>query len=285
MLIKILTKLAYLKKYHFKLDIIRKYYQPIQPTISKIDGEIIYQEIQPTKKIENMIYCFWNLKTKKKLKKNYLYRVVSDGCIDIFFDNNNPTENYIMGFCKKYTEFQIGKDFNYIGIRFLPSAFPLIFDINAKLLSNNSQELKFILPEFSNWISTEFKTKKTFEEITKLLNEKLIIEFNQQKKEIDTRFLKSLELIFQNKGFLDTENDLNIGLSSRQLRRIFDYYIGTSVKSFSNVVRFQHILNSKPSKESLKNSKLYFDVGFYDQAHFINNFKAFYGVTPSEAFS
>jgi AraC-like DNA-binding protein len=39
-----------------------------------------------------------------------------------------------------------------------------------------------------------------------------------------------------------------------------------------------------PSKKSLKENKLYFDVGFFDQAHFIKNFKTFYGVTPSEAF-
>ena len=94
----------------------------------------------------------------------------------------------------------------------------------------------------------------------------------------------NLILIFQKKGFLDTEKDLDTGLSPRQLRRIFDYYIGTTAKSFSNVIRFQYILNAKPSQQSLKNNKLYFDVGFFDQAHFIKNFKTFYGVTPSEAF-
>jgi len=29
-----------------------------------------------------------------------------------------------MGFCKKYTEFSIGHEFNYVGIRFLPTMFP-----------------------------------------------------------------------------------------------------------------------------------------------------------------
>ena len=76
----------------------------------------------------------------------------------------------------------------------------------------------------------------------------------------------------------------DIGISPRQLRRIFNFYIGTTAKTFSNVVRFQHILNTSPSKQSLKDSKPYFDVGFFDQAHFIKTFKTFYGVTPSEAF-
>ncbi len=80
------------------------------------------------------------------------------------------------------------------------------------------------------------------------------------------------------------ENDLTTGLSPRQLRRIFNFYIGTTAKSFSNVVRFQYILRAKPSAQSLKDNKLYFDVGFFDQAHFIKSFKTYYGVTPSEAF-
>ena len=80
------------------------------------------------------------------------------------------------------------------------------------------------------------------------------------------------------------ERELDTGLSARQLRRIFNYYIGTTAKTFSNVVRFQYILNADPSQRRLKNDKLYFDVGFFDQAHFIKNFKTFYGVTPSQAF-
>ena len=267
-----------------ELKIIRKYYKPIQPSVSVNDSGISYKEIHPDKGIENFIYCFWQLKTEKPLKSNYSYRVVSDGCIDIFFNHKQPSENFVMGFCRKFVKFPIGKEFDYIGIRFLPSIFPSLFNIDAKKLSNQSQELSNVLPNLSKWISTEIKPIDSFEKITEILNEK-IVDFSKNHHAIyDQRFLDSLNLIFENKGYLDTEKDLNTGLSSRQLRRIFNFYIGTTAKSFSNVVRFQHILNAKPSKQSLKENKLYFDVGFFDQAHFIKNFKTFYGVTPSEAF-
>ena len=264
--------------------VIRKYYKPIQPSVSATDNDINYQEIQPSKDIENFIYCFWQLKTQQPLLKNYNYRVVSDGCIDIFFDHKQPAENFVMGFCRKFVQFPIGKEFDYIGVRFLPSAFPHLFGVDAKTLSNQSQELYKVLPDFSNWITSEIKPVDSFENITKRLNERIIGILNFQDIHYDYRFLDSLKQIFQRHGYLDTEKDLNTGLSSRQLRRIFNFYIGTTAKSFSNVVRFQHILNAKPSIQSLKENKLYFDVGFFDQAHFIKNFKTFYGVTPSEAF-
>lgn len=267
-----------------ELKTIRKYYKPIQPTVSVKDNEISYQEIQPDKEIEDFIYCFWQLKTQKRLKSDYNYRVVSDGCIDIFFNHKKPTENFVMGFCRKFVQFPIGKEFNYIGIRFLPSAFTHLFGVNAKFLSNQSQELNKILPNFSEWLDSKIKPADSFKNITQILNEKFIGFSKNQDFKYDYRFLNSLNLIFQKNGYLDTERDLDTGLSPRQLRRIFNFYIGTTAKSFSNVVRFQHILNAKPSQQSLKENKLYYDVGFFDQAHFIKNFKTFYGVTPSEAF-
>lgn len=264
---------------------IKHYYKPIQPTVQAGNGKVVYQEVRPDKEIENFVYCFWQLKTQKPLEKNFIYRVVSDGCIDLFFDHKQPAENFVMGFCRRYTEFSLGKTFDYIGVRFLPAAFPHLFGVNAKTLSNQSQELKPILPDLSNWLATEIEPFEMFEQVTQQLNEKFTELREKQDFKFDQRFLDALNLIFRKKGFLNTEKDLNTGISPRQLRRIFNFYIGTTAKTFSNVVRFQYMLNVKPSKQSLKENKLYFDLGFFDQAHFIKNFKTFYGVTPSEAFN
>ncbi|UXP31785.1 helix-turn-helix domain-containing protein [Reichenbachiella agarivorans] len=272
------------KKEVNELKIIREYYKPIQPTVSDSDNEISYQESKPNNKIENLVYCFWQLKAQKLLNNDYNYRVVSDGCIDIFFNCKQPMESFVMGFCRRFVQFPIGKEFDYIGIRFLPSAFSYLFGVDARSLSNQSQELIKVLPNFSDWINSEIKPTDSFENIKKILNEKIIGFSKRQDVHYDQRFLDSLSLILKKNGNLNTEKDLNTGLSPRQLRRIFNFYIGTTAKSFSNVVRFQYILNAKPSKQSLRENKLYFDVGFFDQAHFVKSFKTYYGVTPSEAF-
>ena len=100
----------------------------------------------------------------------------------------------------------------------------------------------------------------------------------------DVRLYGALQLILMKQGVLDVESDLQTGISSRQLRRLFDFYIGDTPKTFSQVVRFQNILRAKPSSQSLRQNKLFFDAGYYDQAHFIKEFKNFYGVTPGKAF-
>ena len=265
------------------LDILQ-YYRPIQPSVKFGDTNILYEELKPNAALTPFIYCYWQLKTTQPLAEPFHYRVVSDGCIDIFFNHKKPEENFVMGFCRKYTEFAIGNDFDYIGIRFLPAIFPLLYGIEAKSLSNVSPPLQEVLPQFSEWIKTHLLSSHPFPSIVKKLNEKLGHQLDNPNLDLDPRFFKALGKIFERKGYLDIEKELETGLSPRQLRRIFNFYIGTTPKAFSNVVRFQHILNAKPSQASLKENKLYFDVGFFDQAHFIKNFKTFYGITPSEAF-
>lgn len=256
----------------------------MQPSVKAAHRGISYREFRPSREVEDFIYCFWQLRTTAPLEAPFVYRVVSDGCIDIFFDHHQVSESYIMGFCRKFTEFPIGREFDYIGIRFLPSAFPLLFGIDAKALSNQAQKVDGILPEISSWINKHITPQNSVAGIVELLDGMLGEKIRNQKFDFDSRFFSALNLIFQKRGCLETESDLDTGLSSRQLRRLFNFYIGTTPKAFSKVVRFQQILNAKPSKQSLKEDKLFYELGFYDQAHFIKDFKVFYGVTPKVAF-
>ncbi len=259
-------------------------YKPLQPSVKGHADGMVYQEIRPVGEIRKYVYCIWQLRTRSRLSEPYTYRVVSDGCIDIFFDHRHSTDSFIMGFCRKYVAFSIGNDFDYIGIRFLPGAFPGLFSLNAKKLSNRSVKLDSLLPDLSQWIATHMSIGKSFKVSAEILEEWLSQKIMQQKPSFDNRFLKAVIIIFEKRGYLDVATDLDIGLSPRQLRRVFNYYIGTTPKAFSNVVRFQEVLYAKPSRQSLRKQKFYYDLGFFDQAHFIKNFKTFYGITPSEAF-
>ncbi|GLR17862.1 helix-turn-helix domain-containing protein [Portibacter lacus] len=265
-------------------EILDFHYSPIQPSAKQASGYIDYQEISPCRSLENLIFCYWQLKTSRPLKEDYEYRVVADGCIDIFFDLNNPVDSSVMGFCRKFTTFPIGKDFNYIGIRFFPSIFSQLFSVNAKALSNKSTPLTEVQPQLARLIKDSFSPSHQLHEIASVFNNFLGQFIKDHKFDLDGRFYDAINIILLSKGKVDIETELNTGLSPRQLRRVFNYYIGTTPKSFSKVVRFQYILNASHSNKDLKTNKYYYEMGYYDQAHFIKEFKNYYGVTPKEAF-
>jgi len=262
---------------------IRDLYIPIQPTV-KSYGTVTYQEFLPHQNLQHSIYCYWQLKTNQKLENPFTYRVVADGCIDIFFELDKPEENFVMGFCKKYTAFDLESEFNYIGIRFLPTMFPQLFAVNAASISNRAEQLKNVIPHVSTFIESNFNAETEMKKIIYLLNDFFLEQQSISSFQNDSRLYNAISLIMKNFGMIDIEKEIDTGLSHRQLRRLFDFYIGDSMKTFSKVVRFQNILRAKPSTQSLRQNKLFFDSGFFDQSHFIKDFKHFYGVTPSKAF-
>lgn len=268
----------------FSNHTIRNLYMPIQPTVKQSAEHVQYHEFLPDVQLQPFIYCYWQLKTTHTLDEQFNYRVVADGCIDIFFELSNPAENFVMGFCKQFTEFPLENSFNYVGVRFLPTMFPQLFNINAAELSNRFEALKLVVPETAGFIADHFNPDQSVDTIKKIFDAYFLKRIAQKDFDDDPRLYGAITRILQNFGVLDVEKDLDTGISARQLRRIFEYYIGDTPKTFSKVVRFQNILRAKPSAQSLRQNKLFFDAGYYDQAHFIKEFRNFYGVTPSRAF-
>ncbi len=245
---------------------------------------MLYKEYLPVEKLQEVIYCYWELKTHTSLQEHFIYKVVADGCIDIFFDLNSPEESFVMGLCRKYTEFKLDNNFHYFGIRFLPTMFPQIYGINASSISERFEGLKDVVPETAQFISQHPYSTYSSQDVIQLFDNYFLQKFVQSKMDIDNRLYDAIDIILNSNGTIDIEKELKTGLSPRQLRRLFEFYIGDTPKTFCKIVRFQSVLRSKPSQQSLRKNKLFYDAGYYDQAHFIKEFKNFYGVTPAKVF-
>src|SRR5688500_9538305 len=107
----------------------RQFFKPVQPSV-RLQNEVGYTEVMPETRLRPYIYCYWQLKSEFPLAVPFSYRVIPDGCIDIFFDVNDPEDCRIMGFSTAHTEFILAQSFHYAGIRFLPGAFPLMFNLD-----------------------------------------------------------------------------------------------------------------------------------------------------------
>jgi len=266
-----------------ELNAIKKQFTPIQPTIDKGKGNVSYHEIAPDKWLENHIYFYWQLKTHQKLTETFFYRVVADGCFDVFWEAGHPDENFIMGFSNSCTEFPLESSFNYLGVRFLPTVFPILYKVDASELTNKFELLDNVTPNLSKNLSELTNGINELAELKYKLDNHFIRKIAGTDFTFDSRLYNAIDIILNHQGTLNIERDIEAGISPRQLRRLFKYYIGDSPKTFSKVVRFQNFLKSKPSKESLRKNKIFFDLGYYDQAHFVKEFKHLYGLPPTSA--
>ena len=74
-------------------------------------------------------------------------------------------------------------------------------------------------------------------------------------------------------------------LCRRQFERIFAEHVGISPKQYLKIIRFQYALFQKQQNKNLDMIDLSYQSGYFDQSHFINDFKSLSGLTPKQYFT
>jgi len=76
-----------------------------------------------------------------------------------------------------------------------------------------------------------------------------------------------------------------MSVNRRQLERKFAAVIGLSPKQLSKIIRLQAALKLLQSKDFISLSSIAHESEYYDQAHFIRDFKEFTGLSPKQFYA
>ncbi|HBH0622286.1 TPA: helix-turn-helix transcriptional regulator [Clostridioides difficile] len=164
-------------------------------------------------------------------------------------------------------------------IEFQPAGFfPLIGIQQSELIDK-------VVPFSIINTSLDLEIKKIFNESLSI--DKLILKLEELlisniKIEYSYEFILAIQLIIQNSGNISSQEiSKKVFYSSRHLNRLFNQYLGLSMKSFSRLVRINKSIkllnNNKTSLMYICN-----ELGFYDIPHFIKDFKIVCGITPQK---
>jgi len=95
----------------------------------------------------------------------------------------------------------------------------------------------------------------------------------------DKLILEAVKLIYQSNGTIRIK-ELNekLFISQSPFEKRFRKVVGTTAKKFASIVRFNTVLNNLNETKSL--TEICYENNFFDQAHFIKDFKQFTGDTP-----
>ena len=97
--------------------------------------------------------------------------------------------------------------------------------------------------------------------------------------ETDKLILEAVKLIYQSNGTIRIK-ELNekLFISQSPFEKRFRKVVGTTAKKFASIVRFNTVLDNLSNTKSL--TEICYENNFFDQAHFIKDFKQFTGDTP-----
>jgi AraC-like DNA-binding protein len=72
------------------------------------------------------------------------------------------------------------------------------------------------------------------------------------------------------------------GVGKRSLERLFSDYVGASPKWVIRRYRLHELVEKFDSRTPANWAQLALDLGYFDQAHLINDFKSIVGYTPTQ---
>lgn len=100
-----------------------------------------------------------------------------------------------------------------------------------------------------------------------------------KKTQSDKLIIEAVRLIYQSGGRIKiTDLQKKLLVSPSVLEKRFRRLVGTTPKKFSSIVRFNNVLKELNEARSL--TDLCYEHNFFDQAHFIKDFKQYTGDTP-----
>ncbi|MGL6129658.1 helix-turn-helix domain-containing protein, partial [Chryseobacterium artocarpi] len=196
--------------------------------------------------------------------------IIPDGRIDLFF-MHSPSEPFhvtLVGLETYPEQRQIPPQTSAFVISFKPIAVEYILNTTIADVLNKAKELsydfwKFKVDDLQNF---ELCCLKATQKIKDLLPEKT-----------DERKLKLFDLIYASKGEMSVkELSESVGWNSRQINRYFTKQLGLSLKAYCTILRF------RASLEHIAQGKLFPELNYTDQNHFIKEVKKFSGVAPKE---
>lgn len=176
----------------------------------------------------------------------------------------------------------IGKN-KMLGIRFHPHTASVILGDHVDVFNDRVSNFADIAGnEITNLHERLLNTPSLNEQIHHLesfLTMKLVA-FQKRNTKFD--LVNRVITDMRNEDFCDDIQSvaLRYGISSRYLQKLFVQFTGLSPKLFFKIHRFQRSLVMAGTKDQTLTSIAY-QSGYFDQSHFIRDFKLFTGVAPS----
>ncbi|MGH0425869.1 DUF6597 domain-containing transcriptional factor [Bacillus pretiosus] len=266
-------------------------FRPLQPPILQydpLDSTYRYQEYLPSKILESYIACYWTVEFHAS-DKNKLHRIVPDGCVDIIFDLK--ASSFLKGaivteLMTEYEVIDLSQDCSLFGIRFYIDCAAHFFRSPISSVRGNTVFLEDIWGNEALFITEDIQSSTRISEKIQKVESKLLTFLPLNELKTDSLIKTGIQNIFAHQGIL-TIHSLSEKLcySERHIRRTFKNELGVSPKELLHIIRFQSLLKELYIVPQTQFIDITLKYGYYDQSHFIKDFKRFYGVSPSNIFN
>ncbi len=253
-----------------------------------------FQRYQPCALLRPYISCYWQIfrpAGPESLSTEFMH---PEGGTGIIFNFGAPMHFdgllhkslcLVTGPTRQSTRLELSGQVDALGIRFWPgSGRAFLKSPLSEILGQTLTPADLSLALLSDELAQRLAVLATAPERIALLETRLmqyLAGHESLAKAMEPRMKYALHWITAQNGQGEIRNLLTeIDISQRQLERLFQQNLGMSPKNYSILQRtaFARELLKQETDKSL--TEIGYHAGFYDQAHFIREFKQVIGITP-----
>jgi AraC-like DNA-binding protein len=254
---------------------------------------MVYQEYPIAEPLQPYIKVIWSMESEESWAPPM--RILPDSCVELVIHFNKPykttlsdnqtkiqPQSFVVAQMKNFIEIQPNGKIGMISVRFSAQGAYHFFGMPMKEIANGIVDLKLIWNNLAKEIEDRIVTCNDTNQRNQIIQHYLLIQLTKNGK-VDTTLDHSLALIYSTQGQIRADEiATKIGMSNRQLVRKFGNSIGLSPKEFSKIIKFIGSLNYLKTNRVGNLAETAHACGYYDQAHFIHDFKEYAGLTPSQ---
>lgn len=259
---------------------------------------MIYRSFIPSPALQKMVKCIWVLEDDTISPANDFEKILPDGSPellfhygDLFLKKENGTaalqqRSFLFGQLTSFIELKPTGKIGVLGIKFHPHGLYQLTGIPQWELNDTAIEMQNIFGKGYHETEEKIDLSFTMQERVRHAENFLLQQVAEQslKKKKDcaeiNHALRVLADPFEKKNNNSIASQLFI--SKRELERRFATIVGLSPTQYAKIIRFQYIFQVKEKMQSL--TALAHAAGYYDQSHFIRDFKAIAGINPASFF-
>lgn len=251
---------------------------------------MIYHRQLPSASLRHLINCYWHIDSEG-VEAVEVQKIVPDGFQEIILHYGDTYQVNLNGDWEDQSKYllagQLRQHFHLrntgfsgmLGIKLQPAALSYLLDIDQSTLTGKVIPLPDSLTQLLTPVISHLSPALDASQLCEALD----TAFHQLTPAVPpvSEVDEALKLIFEKHGNVGV-SDLTeaIGCSERKLERLFKRFVGLSPKFYARIVRLSYIFELMQEGDKSW-SDLVYDSGFYDQSHFIKNFKEFTGEDPS----
>ena len=167
------------------------------------------------------------------------------------------------------------------GVKFRPGGFRPFLGRSVSTLANRSLPIEAVFADAAN-IETKILALSDPQAMVPLMSDFLIARLPPPDENVE-RVAQIVGSIVNDRSITNVEQlALRQGMSKRALQRLFSAYVGASPKWVINRYRVHEALEQLAHGRPPDWAILALDLGYFDQAHFIRDFRMLVGHSPAE---